>query len=1214
MRTLTRVLASPIAAAALLSIASFASVAEAQLDINPPLPNVLLVIDTSGSMENMASGKRPEEAGATCVPGTATPLNRWATLVTVLTGTIQNFSCFAQDRSSTSFLNEFTLPSGPDPYDYKYYLPFHRILSNGCAYGPGSMGGSWWDWPANALKTHAWNNTSQACAAPGFQQANDGLLDTYRDRVRFGLMTFDTLPDPGTGASGSVPTPNDGTKGMWSYYPNWSSGGSPANGNPPNCATHDFEVGGRNPAAPPWEGRLLGFGPHDAPIAQVQQTNDRIQSSLLAMRPYGATPIAGILADARDYLLNDGSNDPATGKPFGPKNDPYYAGKCRDQFVILLSDGEPNLDLRESCATGNGKCPYARPHEIAHQLVTQSHPIKTFAIGFGLSQAGGTDCSALTQSDIVSPGGLCSNATGTLKACCTLSRIAYEGGTKRAFFANDLPSLKSALDQVLAVVSAGSTSRTIPVFSTAGATTSQGNASAAGYQFVTSFDAPVGSLWTGNLERKRYVCENQGGVLKPVLASIEQAKGDDFEANLNSNTPSRKFFTLVGPQANGQVYSRRSLRPSVTTDDGLGLYGGTTTGLLDGALFASTLAQTPLALDIPSSPVPDSCKAIAGSGANANTCADTVVRWEVGMPGVPQSRYGNGFGSIYHASPVTMGAPNEFLRDESYAAFAADPEYKKRPLVLFAATTDGQLHAFKVASNDSADAQRVDTLENNELWSFLPPHVLPGLLPTYGRQAFLLDGSPVVKDVIFERTRAQAQAGAAGSKWRSVLIAAGGLGGSFYYALDVTKPSDPKFLWQLSTNTNGEPLFGATTIKPAITTIAVDNGSGDVKEVAVAILPGGTTTLTTGSCPRLKTSTTVASSDAYQPKTSGDVVRCWHDASGRVGAARSLSVVRLDTGELLMNFRGKADDGPVLPSAKVKENAFDSPVTGVPVPYPSLPGQVSDRIYVGDADGTLYRINLASPKPDKWTVDLAWDAYAFGSDTAATRQPIETPPIVTVDPIGNPVVLLSTGDQETFTSSAGVQTRAWSIREEPNGAGTFVTKSNWVIPFENGVRVTGPISLFNGVAYFSTFTPTGAQGNACADGYGAVWGVDYYRKTACSANGPTPPADWPCPRYVQDPVNAAQTVSFFENQQPGTVVFGVAVTQTPSCYEQLDFADPAFGAMSTVSNSTAGEFQLVFQTGQGGTSADNSKTNTVTKRLPPPRTSVRIDSWGLVLE
>src|SRR5262249_5042032 len=147
------------------------------------------------------------------------------------------------------------------------------------------------------------------------------------------------------------------------------------------------------------------------------------------------------------------------------------------------------------------------------------------------------------------------------------------------------------------------------------------------------------------------------------------------------------------------------------------------------------------------------------------------------------------------------------LRDESYAAYAADAAVKKRPLVLYAATTDGQLHAFKVASNDSADTAKVDKLENNEIWSFIPPHVLPGILPTYGRQALLLDGTPVVSDVagstvtgLFERTRAQAQAGAASTKWSSVLVAGGGSAGGFYYALDITNPYDPKFLWQLSTN------------------------------------------------------------------------------------------------------------------------------------------------------------------------------------------------------------------------------------------------------------------------------------------------------------------------------------------------------------------------------------------------------------------------------
>ncbi|UQA55031.1 PilC/PilY family type IV pilus protein [Polyangium aurulentum] len=1203
MRTLSRVLSASAAASSALL---FASLAHAQIDVNPPLPNVLLLIDTSGSMENMASGQRPEEVGAACVPGTATPMNRWATLVSVLTGTIQNFSCYALDRSSSAFLDEFKL-QGAQPYDFKYYLPFHRILSNGCTYGPGTMPGNWYDWPADAIKKHLYDSPSKACADPGFVQSTDGLLDTYRDRVRFGLMTFDTLPHPGTGASGSAAAPNDGTKGLWSYYLDWNGGGSPAQGNPPNCATTPFEVGARNPAAPPWEGRLLGFGAYDAPVASVQQVNERIQASLLSLRPYGATPLAGMLADARDYLLHDASNDPATGKPFGPAKDPYYAGTCRKQFVIVLSDGEPNLDLRDACATGNGKCPYPKPHEVAHELATLSNPIQTFAIGFGLSQAGGVDCSSLKQTDLTDPAGVCANATGTLKACCTLGRIAYEGGTQRAYFASDLPSLKAALDKVLAFVSSGSTSRTIPVFVTAGVAGNQGNADAAGYQFVSSFEAPPGELWTGNLERKRYACVNENGILKPTLQSIDPAKGDDFRANLASGSPARRFMTATIDPAPNLDFSRGTIRTSVP-GDGLSTRVGVSSGLVDGTSLANAL--TPSALGIGASPLPEACKSI--NAVNAQACAKTVVAWETGDPLVPSSRKGRELGSIYHATPTTMGQPRDFLRDESYAAFAADVQVQKRPIVLFAATTDGQLHAFKIASNDKADLFKADKLENNELWSFLPPYVLPGILPTYGQQAFLLDGSPVIKDVIFERTSAQAQAGALGSKWRTVLVAGGGLGGGFYYALDVTDPSDPKFLWQLATDDNGAPLFGRQTPKPAIATIALQKPNEKVKEVAVAILAGGAAPLANGTCARLSTGSRVATDEPYTPKLGGGAVRCWHDANGKVGAARSLTVVRIDTGEVLMSFRGAIDDGPALPGL-VKENMFDSPVTGEPVPFPSQTGQVSDRVYVGDADGTLWRVDLSRPQPEKWTVELAWDAYSFSTDSAAMRQPIETPPIVSVDPLGTPVILFSTGDQETFTSSSGVQTRVWSLREPPEN-GSFVLRNNWVIPFENGVRVTGPISLFNGTAYFSTFTPTGNANNACSDGFGSVWGVDYLYAKDCSPNGPTPPTGWPCPRYVKDPVAQPGQVSFAEDQPPGTVVFGVAVTQTPGCYEETSFPDPYLGALTTVGKATTGDFQLVFQTGQGGQASEGSKTNTVTKRLPPPRSTVRIDSWGMVLE
>src|SRR5207245_1683513 len=131
---------------------------------------------------------------ATCVPGTATSPNRWATLVSVLTGTINNFSCSALDRNSSAFQSEYQV-QGVDPYDYHYYLPFHRILSNGCTPEPGATLPTWYGWPAGAIKYHNYASTSVVCPLPGtpggFSQAADGILDTFRDRVRFGLMTFD---------------------------------------------------------------------------------------------------------------------------------------------------------------------------------------------------------------------------------------------------------------------------------------------------------------------------------------------------------------------------------------------------------------------------------------------------------------------------------------------------------------------------------------------------------------------------------------------------------------------------------------------------------------------------------------------------------------------------------------------------------------------------------------------------------------------------------------------------------------------------------------------------------------------------------------------------------------------------------------------------------------------------------------------------------------
>ncbi|KYF55019.1 hypothetical protein BE04_27595 [Sorangium cellulosum] len=1216
MRNLTKVLVTMGSAAAVGLVAARAR-AQA-MDVEPPLPNVLLLVDTSGSMEKTVAGGEPD-CNPLTPPASEALKSRWTKLVESLTGPIPDFSCYAQPRTQSEFIDEFTIDGEP-PYDANYYIPFHRLLSNGCTPTP--------DPPLNDVDGHRYDDAGIDCAFP--YNAPNGLLDVYQDRIRFSLMTFDTLPDARTGLVGGVPNAQSGMRGMWSYFLEFQSGaGYPARGNPPDCAIADMEVGAKNPAAPLWEGPLIPFPTYDADIDAVRAKNLKIQKALLATRPYGATPLAGMLSDARDYILNDASL--WEGQPLGPRDDPYISGGCRKTSIVLVSDGEPNLDLRPTCAQGPGPgpegtgCPYEEPHVIAHSLNTHVNPnrrVRTYAVGFGLTTQARQelsdptfDCARISSTDFL-PAGRCDNATGAVRACCTLSRIAIEGGTDRGYFPDDANELSAVMSQIFARISANSTSRTLPVFAMATSTVNNGSdAAGVAYQFGSSFSPPAdGSLWSGNLERKRYVCESVNGVMTTQLEDVDPGKGDDFAANVSSNDLARprRFLTVIGDLdvAEQRVWSQRTIRPAAAAVDDLSDYTGTVTG--SGApapaqAFADALSSAPRALGLnPSSgTVPSQCSG-GLQAATAEVCAERIIEWETGepMPANVPSRDGNELGSIYHSTPVVVGAPRDYIPDESYRLFAEQPAQANRPLVLYTATTDGQLHAFQVTAATATDPLKVDRVQNNELWSFLPPYVLPRLLDTFNQQSILLDGAPVVKNVVFERTSAQISE--ASASWSTVLLAGGGAGGGFYYALDVTNPTAPRFLWQLSTDEAGNPLFGASTPTPAIGMVEMED-RGQIREIAVAILPGGSAPLDASqpACNRKGTTHPL-----FHPTGSLSVrssVRCWGSAGsgGPVGPARSLTIVRLETGEVLRTFRGLPSEAPSVLSTRTTEVDFDSPITGVPVPFPAGVGEVAERIYVGDADGTLWRVNLSSTDPDEWSVSLAWDAYSITGmgDAAASSQPIQTTPIVSTDPLGNTVVLFSTGDQESFTP--GVETRVWSITERPHETSVRISE-NWVVPLTNGKRVTGPISLFNGCAYFATFTPVAPGTFACADGFGSIWGVDYLVGQAAT------PAAYPNACLVVDPLAPPQ---HFEDQAPGTVVFGVAVTQKPTCTVTEEYTDVHFGTQTIIRQSTPPEYQLVFHTGAAGQEdAQGGETRTTTRTLQPPRKVVKIDSWATILE
>jgi type IV pilus assembly protein PilY1 len=1411
---------------------------------------VLLLVDTSGSMEKMIDGTDPEansplyspSGACTLFPGTvsggaASTPNRWGTFVQAMTGTFSNgYRCFQMARNggaTTPFPLEYQI-NGKTPYDYGYYLPYHRPVAQNaagteCVYAPwllpmqggsfttgvGGMSGgvgftgtnmdssnghlpldlatnsvALFDLaaiaPTNAtgVMTAAVNKTTiqgSAPVCPLFEQAPDGAIDAARDLVRFGVMTFDQDTNKGVGVQtptiAYAPSTLDPFAGQWSYFPGWdgaSGWGAPtgsARGWPNGCTCGpspqcDFEVGARNNAAPLWEGRHVRFPDGSAPLATQQATNDMIQQVLLASRPYGATPLEGMFSDARNYFWND---------PAGPYiSDPYSnavnSGEvgCRDQYVILITDGAPNLDLHKSCDSGSGQCPFVPQNRNLSDIVLDlangnggTRPkVTTFVIGFAVSnQTVGTfsNCRQLfnattVASKVVLPPSCTSGPLppgSDLEACCTLAEVAAAGGSNTIYFADTGTDLQLAMADILGQIATTEASRTVPIQSpTLNLST---NAFSVASTYAMSFDPvriqnPQNASWpwSGTITRTRTTCA--GTTPTPQLPT-QKTYDDDFRANLDSATPSARNFLSV-KDLGAPIDSGTTLRPYLTFNvDGVGTRGSQEIGPDYSALKASLTFQY-LKLN------PSSCPKMVDVAGNkypalsAAGCAQASLAFATGQADVPpawtsalwsyvsrapNNVYGgtstnfctsggpcaSAFGAIIHSTPTIAPPPSDVARDDSYRAFTQINA--TRPAVLYVATIDGLLHAFDVtddpgsnsATNNAGQTAPVDIgggPRSNEMWSFVPPAVLPLLRSNFpGGQQIILDGSPAVKDVVFSRLAAQTTFVTA---WHTALVAGFGQSSGGYYALDVTDPlfagghwvqapvggtlpatpttagvpktpptggSGPHFLWQLTTvpTTSVEvQLFGKHSATPAITTVAYNNASGNRTEVGVAILPGGVDDGPfQGTCQRRAgTSGAVATYSGPGPNDAipsdghwlpRAQVRNWTKGTCGTGtndnvAGRSVTIVRLDNGQIVKTFGRVITGNPArsdIPSAIVtqgfaKHADFDSPMTGTPAVYPAQVGAVTTKFYVSDIDGTMYKFDVSDPNTSNWTAELYFDAFGIPpaqlpapaagapapstvADMANISEPIALPPVLSLDRSGNLTMHIATGDQDVFSATTfkpGTDNDKddriadynflYSLTEKLDAANRLRANVNWYIPFVDGERVTGPMAVFDSSFYFASFHPGVA--NACTNGEGRIWGVDF---TGLSSGCAPAGVDSKGCGGIGGVLSAANAgIGGLTNQfytpgatdptLSGQLIPGVSIRIAPPCSltsPQTDtFAGGTYMGLGVSNPLTP---QLVWQAaklnaGQTGGTAGQPQPTT----LPAPKFLTSVDSWAAIVE
>jgi type IV pilus assembly protein PilY1 len=165
-----------------------------------------------------------------------------------------------------------------------------------------------------------------------------------------------------------------------------------------------------------------------------------------------------------------------------------------------------------------------------------------------------------------------------------------------------------------------------------------------------------------------------------------------------------------------------------------------------------------------------------------------------------------------------------------------------------------------------------------------------------------------------------------------------------------------------------------------------------------------------------------------------------------------------------------------------------------------------------------------------------------------------------------------------------------------------------------GERVSGPMTVFDGVLYFATYGAAAPGSSSCTSGDGRVWGLDFVKPF----DGTTPPSKGGLPRLLPVPPNPrfVQPDST-DSQLLGMVIPGVSIKATPAC---ADLGAPgndsyvAGASHASPQHFTTPPSQYSVFTQTGTNALGGYKTKPYSLQVPTPVAPTLIDSWAAVLE
>jgi len=423
---------------------------------------------------------------------------------------------------------------------------------------------------------------------------------------------------------------------------------------------------------------------------------------------------------------------------------------------------------------------------------------------------------------------------------------------------------------------------------------------------------------------------------------------------------------------------------------------------------------------------------------------------------------------IYHSNPAIVGTSARSVNwgGRTTAEQNAYQSYKtstaSREVAVYVGANDAMLHAIR--EDPAAMPQLWAGVED---WAYVPAGALSRVVANRNGHTFSVDGNFGIDDVCSPPC-------ASASDWKTILVGSMREGGPSLYALNVSAPASPKYLWDYNDGNLGNTWSG-----PVVGRVTVNTSSGNQDKWAVFV-GGGVS----------------ASTDR------GNFFNV-------IDALTGTTIV--DNASTTAKF--KVDLGGVLP----KNNLPSRPSL-----YRPQDGAFVKTIYFGDTQGRLNRMDVSGTMVASWTpvrwfdpADTACKADIFGNAAAPIKltngtqvgtlplPTIASPPsmydraIVAQDPNGRRMVFIGTGDTTNPTSLTDVN-YFYAVRDSDTG-GICSGIPAWIKQFAPGEKVLSDAIVVGNAVIFSTYQPPPTSTGCNQAGSATIYAFDMVKGTPAAA-------------------------------------------------------------------------------------------------------------------